>query len=519
MNTTSVILAFACAAGIAAGCGTVRTAGSADFGGPVGTARDIYENLPFKMDKVMDPVIPDRTLSIVDFGGVGDGTTLNTKAFSKAIDALEKHGGGHLEVPAGIWLTGPIRLKDGIDLHVTENAVIVFSSDKSLYPLVKTSFEGLDTYRCESPLSAEGAKNVSVTGKGILDGGGYEWRAVKKSKMTSDEWKRKVACGGVLNAKKDTWYPDETYMKIAEKADMNVPVGLSSMEEWEAAKSFLRPVMISFRSCENVLMRDVHVQNSPCWTIHPLMCRNVVVDNIAVRNPDYAQNSDGIDIESCENVVLTNSSFDVGDDGICIKSGKDEDGRKRAMPCRNLIVDGCNVYHGHGGFVVGSEMSGGVENVKVSNCRFMGTDVGLRFKSRRGRGGVVRNIFIDRIYMTDIVTDALLFDLFYNGTDPAAEFGKSGNGAPAVPVADVTTPEFRDITISNVVCKGAGRAMFFDGLPEMPVRNVSVDGCSISSVKGVELRYCEGVLIRNADIRCSEGEKFVQFETKDTKIE
>ena len=470
------------------------------------------------MDKVAEPVIPDRTVSVADFGGIGDGTTLNTKPFADAVEALEKQGGGHLEVPAGIWFTGPIRLKDNIDLHVTDNAVIVFSSGKNLYPLVKTSFEGLDTYRCESPISAENAKDVSITGGGIIDGGGYAWRAVKKSKMTSTEWKEKVASGGVLNEKKDAWYPDATYAKIAERANMNVPSELNSMDEWEAAKSFLRPVMISFRNCENVLMRGVRVQNSPCWTIHPLLCRNVVIDDIAVRNPDYAQNSDGIDFESCENVVLTNSSFDVGDDGICVKSGKDEDGRRRAKPCRNLIIDGCNVYHGHGGFVVGSEMSGGVENIKVSNCRFIGTDVGLRFKSKRGRGGVVKNIYIDGIYMTDIAADAILFDLFYSGTDPTAESGKAASEAISVPEADVTTPEFRDIFISNVVCRGAARAMYFDGLPEMPIRNISVNDCILSSVKGAELKYCDGVSISNVDIRCTEGDKFVQSDTKNTAI-
>ena len=510
MKNTGLILALTVVAGVAAGCGTSNKAASSASAGKA-TNRDVYENLPFNMDRVADPVIPDRTVSVSDFGGAGNGTTLNTKAFSDAVEFLERRGGGHLVVPAGIWFTGPIRLKDNIDLHVTANAVIVFSSDKNLYPLIRTSFEGLDTYRCESPISAENAKDVSITGSGIIDGGGDAWRAVKKSKMTASEWKEKSASGGVLNEKKDTWYPDSTYMRIAEKANMNVPVGLNSMEEWEAAKSFLRPVMISFRSCENVLMRDVHLQNSPCWSLHPLMCRGVVIDNIAVRNPDYAQNSDGIDIESCENVVLTNSSFDVGDDGICVKSGKDEDGRRRAMPCRNLIVDGCNVYHGHGGFVVGSEMSGGVENVKVSNCRFVGTDVGLRFKSKRGRGGVVKNIYIDGIYMTDIVTDALLFDLFYSGTDPTAEFGKTGNGSASALKADETTPEFRDIFITDVVCKGAARAMYFDGLPEMPIRNISVKDCTISSMKGAELKYCDGVSMSNVDIRCTVGEKFVQI--------
>ena len=385
-----------------------RTASDCEFA-------HLYNNLPFEMPRVTRPEIPDRRVCLTDFGAVGDGVTLNTEAFARAIDALAEQGGGHLDVPAGIWLTGPITLRSNIDLHLTQNAVILFSPDKDLYPIIETSFEGLDTRRCTSPINAYREKNISITGEGVIDGSGDSWRPLKKSKVTSSQWKEKVASGGVLNEKGNTWYPSEDYIRAEQLSDkgLNVPIGEFDDEFWESVRDFLRPVMVSIRECENVLLEGPTFQNSPAWNIHPLMCTNVIVNDIVVRNPAYSQNGDGIDIESCENVILTNSSFDVGDDGICIKSGKDEDGRRRAMPTRNLLIDNCFVYHGHGGFVVGSEMSGGVENIVVSNCRFLGTDVGLRFKSKRGRGGVVRNIFIRDIYMTDIVTEPLLFDLFY----------------------------------------------------------------------------------------------------------
>ena len=176
--------------------------------------------------------------------------------------------------------------------------------------------------------------------------------------------------------------------------------------------------MVSLISCNKVLLDGPVFQNSPAWCIHPLMCENLTVRNIDVRNPWYSQNGDGIDIESCKNSVVYNCTFDVGDDAICIKSGKDQEGRDRGMPTENLIVKNCVVYHGHGGVTVGSEMSGGVKNMHVSGCTFIGTDVGLRFKSNRGRGGVVEKIFISNIDMINIPTNAISFNLYYGGLSP-----------------------------------------------------------------------------------------------------
>lgn len=467
----------------------------------------LYEGLPFNMGRVSRPFIPPRSVNVADFGGKGDGIHSNTQAFADAIENLSNLGGGHLIVPAGVWITGPIELKSNIDLHLKSNAIILFDPSRELYPIITTSFEGLDTWRCESPIHAENAENISITGKGVIDGNGQDWRPVKKSKVTSGQWKALVASGGALNEKGDCWYPSEAYIKAEKMADMNVPPRDLTDEQVAEIKDFLRPVMVSLRNCKNVLLEGCTFQNSPSWNIHPLVCTNVIVKNITVRNPWYAQNGDGIDIESCTDVVLVDSSFDVGDDGICVKSGKDEDGRKRGIPTKGLIVDGCTVYHGHGGFVVGSEMSGGVEDVKVSNCRFLGTDVGLRFKSKRGRGGEVKNIHISNIYMTDIVTETLLFDLFYGGKS-AVEALEDGAAPTSTELfeADETTPSFRDIKISNVVCNGAGRAMYFNGLPEMPVSNVEISDCIIKCTKGIEICWSQDVYLKNVEIHQAVGE-------------
>lgn len=479
----------------------------------------LYENLPFEMGQVSRPVIPNREANLLDFGGNGNGTELNTEAFQNAINWLSDKGGGHLIVPAGIWYTGPIELKSNIDLHVSENAVILFSSERDLYPVIGTSFEGLDTYRCESPIHADGAVNISITGGGVIDGNGQDWRPCKKSKFTSSQWKDILKRDGYLNAEADVWYPSEAYYKAEQMSDMNVPPANLSMEELNEMKDFLRPVMVSLRNCTNVLLEDCSFQNSPAWNIHPLGCSNLIVKNISVRNPWYSQNGDGIDIESCTNTIVVDSSFDVGDDGICVKSGKDEDGRRRGIPTKGLIIDNCTVFHGHGGFVVGSEMSGGVEDVKVGNCRFLGTDVGLRFKSKRGRGGVVKNIHINNIYMTDIVTESLLFDLYYGGKSAVEvmEDGSEVKVVEAMPV-DETTPEFCDIYISDVVCNGARRAMYFNGIPEMPVRNINVKNCTVKSKTGVEINYSKDITFENVTIIPDKGKDIVWSNIENLKI-
>ncbi|MBP3511390.1 MAG: glycoside hydrolase family 28 protein [Prevotella sp.] len=456
--------------------------------------------LPFSMPEVKAPVIPSREVNLKDFGAVGDGRTLCTDAFAKAVDALSAKGGGRLVVPRGVWHTGPIVLKSNINLHLEKGAVILFAADETLYPLIKTSFEGLDTRRCQSPLSANGAENIAITGQGVIDGNGQYWRPLKKAKVTEAQWKTFTESGGVLK-NKNLWFPSEGYAKGDAIADMNVPQGLNSEADWNSVKRFLRPVMVSLVSCRNVLLQGVIFQNSPAWNIHPLMCENIILDDVLVRNPAYAQNGDALDLESCRNALIVNSRFDAGDDGICIKSGKDADGRRRGRPCENVVVDGCTVFAGHGGFVVGSEMSGGVRNILVENCQFLGTDVGLRFKSTRGRGGIVENIFIDGISMNDIKTDAITFNMYYGGKSVSEMLadGDKPNNVDLKPV-DETTPIFRNINIRNVVCNGAGRAMEFNGLPEMPIDGITLENIDIIASSDAEFSNYKNVKKTNVNI-------------------
>jgi polygalacturonase len=462
---------------------------------------DTYANIEFKMPKVNEPRIPKNTVNLKDFGAVNGGYVLNTKAFEDAINALSSKGGGKLIIPPGIWLTGPIILKSKIELHAQTGALIKFSPDKSLYPIIETSFEGLNTWRCISPLYGKNLEDVAFTGNGVWDGSGEVWRQVKKSKLTESQWKKFINSGGVLNESKTSWYPSETFMKASVGADQNVRPDLKTKEEFEAIHDFLRPVLVSIQNSKRVMFDGPVFQNSPAWNLHPLMIEDLIVRNVSVRNPWFSQNGDGLDVESCKNVIVENSSFDVGDDAICIKSGKDKDGRDRGVPCENIIIKNNIVYHGHGGVTVGSEMSGGVKNMHVSNCTFMGTDVGLRFKSNRGRGGVVENIFISDIFMTDIPSQAISFNLYYGGKSIAETLEEGGDKIvnQKMPV-DEKTPQFKNISIKNVTIKGAQQAVFLQGLPEMNLENIEISNLIAKAEKGFTIVDANGIKIHNAKL-------------------
>jgi len=480
----------------------------------------LYKDLPFEMPVLQHPVFPDNQLSVMDFGGIPDGVTLNTDAFARAMDALSRKGGGTLKVPSGVWFTGPIVFKSNINMHLEKGALILFSPDFSLYPLVNTVFEGLDTKRCQSPISGRSLENIAITGEGSINGSGEAWRPLKKEKVTESYWKKVINSGGVVQDGK-YWFPSESSLKGHEISDMNVPRGNLSEAEWLEVKDFLRPVMVSFIECKNVLLEGVLFENSPSWNIHPLMCENIIVNNVLVRNPGYSQNGDGLDLESCVNSIIVNSVFDVGDDAICIKSGKDEDGRRRARPTENVIIDNCKVFQGHGGFVVGSEMSGGVKNISVSNCQFLGTDVGLRFKSRRGRGGLVENIYIRDINMFNIATESFLFDLYYGGKS-AVESLEDGDETPVddkVYKVDETTPSFRNIYVKNLVSRNARRAMFFNGLPEMKIDNINVENVTVSSTYGAEVVESENIKLKNVNITPEKGPALILKNVKNVKVE
>jgi polygalacturonase len=478
-----------------------------------------YLGIEFEMPQIKEPVIPDYTVNIKDFGAVSGGQVLNSEAFANAIDAVSKRGGGKVVIPAGIWLTGPITLKSNLELHAEAGALIIFSTNKDLYPVIETSFEGLDTWRCISPIYGKNIENVAFTGSGIWDGSGDAWRFVKKSKLTDSQWKKLVASGGVLNDKENEWYPSEQFKNAHEFADMNVRTDLKTKEEFEAIRDFLRPVMVSIQNSKRVMFDGPVFQNSPAWCIHPLMVEDLTVRNLTVRNPWYSQNGDGIDVESCKNVIVENCNFDVGDDAICIKSGKDKDGRERGVPCENLIIRNNIVYHGHGGVTVGSEMSGGVRNMHVSNCTFMGTDVGLRFKSNRGRGGVVENIFISDIRMTNIPTHAISFDLYYGGQSVSEmlESGNENSMAKPEPVS-VKTPQFKNISIKNIIVNGALHAVFLQGLPEMNLENIQLSNMILEADYGFTMVDVNGVDLENIELKTKSEKAFEIFNAKNTSF-
>jgi DNA sulfur modification protein DndE len=275
--------------------------------------------------------------------------------------------------------------------------------------------------------------------------------------------------------------------------------------DFDDIRDFLRPNMLSLTRCKQVLLESFTIQNSPAWTIHPLLCEDITVRNVTARNPWYGQNTDALDLESCRNGVVEGCTFDVGDDGICIKSGRDEQGRKRGVPTENFIIRNTKVYHAHGGFVIGSEMSGGARNIFVSNCTFMGTDVGLRFKTARGRGGVVENIFVDGVDMTDIAGEAILFDMYYAAKDPVPLLGEST--APPVMKAEPLnegTPQFRHFRIRNVTCKGATTGILVRGLPEMSIKDISIENAVLESKKGLVCQEAENIRLKNVTLLSTE---------------
>jgi len=447
------------------------------------------------------PIFKADTFNIVKYGAVNDGLRLNTKSINSAIDACSKNGGGVVLVPAGLWSTGPIELRSNVNLHLQSDAVLSFTRDKAQYKLIEANWEGLTAVRNQSPISGTGLQNIAITGKGIVDGNGDAWRMVKREKLTASQWEKLVASGGMVDKNGKIWYPSASSLKGSQIKNAGAISPGKTAKDYEDVKDFLRPNLLVLTKSKNVLLEGVTFQNSPAWNIHPIMCENVTISNIMVRNPWYGQNGDGLDLESCKNVVLENSVFDVGDDAICIKSGRDEQGRKRGMPTENVLVKNCTVYHAHGGFVVGSEMSGGAKNLFVTDCTFIGTDIGLRFKTTRGRGGVVEKVYIRNIAMKDIPGDAILFDMYYGAKSPV--FLKDGGGeAPKEALLPVNegTPQFKDIHVNNLVCDGAERGVFVRGLPEMNIQDIYLENITIQAEKGIQTQDAKGIHFKNVNL-------------------
>jgi len=399
--------------------------------------------VPFKMSQIIRPSFPDRTIDIRDYGAVGDGVTLNTKAFAKAIAACAKKGGGRVLVPAGIWLSGPIHLKSKINLHVQKGAELRFSDKFSDYlPVVFTRWEGLECYNYSPLIYAKDCKNIAITGSGKLNGQGQKWWNWKAIQKPGAIRLYNMACDGVAVKKR--------------------VLGTE--------KDALRPAFIEAVNCKNFLVEGITIGSGPMWTLHPLYCDNVLIRKVNIITRGV--NNDGLIIDSTRNVLIEDCYFDTGDDCVVLKSGLNEDGWRVGRPTEKVVVRHCKTKEGHGGVTIGSEMSGDVRDIFVHDCEFNGTNNGIRVKSMRGRGAVVENLWVQNIKMGRISRAALTFNTFYTQS--------------TLKPSTKTPPVFRNIHLKNITCEYAMRAAKIIGLPEQPLENFTLENVSIASRWGLE---------------------------------
>ena len=440
--------------------------------------------------KVELPQISKHSVSVEEYGAKSGIHARNTKEFNEAIENVSRKGGGKVIIPEGIWYTGPIQLRSHVELHLKRGAYVVFQYNKEEYPLIKTNYEGNDRIRATSPIYAYDEEDIAITGDGIIDGQGELWRPVKKMKLTETQW-NKLTQTGVTEG--GMWYPSQSSYDGMHHQDIK-PDEENALERAENYYDFYRPVMVSLIRCRRVLIDGVTLINSPAWNLHPLFCEHVTINKVTIRNPWFASNGDGLDLESCRYVNIFDTTFDVGDDAICLKAGKNGAARKIQFPTEYVTIKGCTVYHGHGGFVVGSEMSRGVRNVVVENCTFIGTDIGIRFKSTLGRGGVVENIQLSNIRMTNIVQEAILFSMRYSGAMDSSRLKQD----------DI--PEFKNIELDNITCDGAAAAFSVYGLEQLPIHDITIRDSVLRANSGVCHEYAETICFNNVSISVGAGE-------------
>jgi polygalacturonase len=467
------------------------------------SAQYSWDHLP----TITQPSFKEDTFNITKYGAVADGITLNTESINAAINDCSNKGGGVVVIPQGLWMTGPIVFKSNVNLHISNGALLQFTDDKSKYALIVGDYEGHASPRNQSPISGTDLTNIAITGEGIIDGHGEAWRAISKDRLTESDWDQLVASGGVVSSNGKTWYPSNSYIEGNESKTSIYILPGKTINDYASMKDFFRPNLVVFKNCKKVLLEGATFKNSPAWCLHMLLCEELTVRNVHVRNEWNAQNGDAIDVESCKDVLIEGSMFDAGDDGICVKSGRDKDGRDRGKPTENMIVRNNIVYRAHGGFVIGSEMSGGAKNIFVSDCTFIGTDIGLRFKTTRGRGGVVEKIYIKNITMKDILKEAILFDMYY-------QVKADENGT--TPTADETTPQFKDFHVSNIVCDGASKAMMIRGLPEMSIKDIHLENIIIKADKGIELIRANNISLKNVTVLSKDTDPVVLVDNSNT---
>ncbi|MDB5455267.1 MAG: glycoside hydrolase family 28 protein [Caulobacter sp.] len=393
------------------------------------------------------PVFPSRVFNIVAAGAVADDVDQTTAAFARAIQQCAEAGGGRVLVPPGRWLTGAIRLRTGVELHLAQGATLVFSTDPARYPIVATRWEGVELMNYSPLIFADGERDVAITGRGVLDGQGAAWWSWSSAPRFG--WRP-----GLPNQR-------EARNALFRMAEQGVPVARRVFGDGHS----LRPMMLQFQNCANVLVEGVTLRDSPCWTIHPVLSRNVIVRDVTVIG--HGPNTDGCDPESVDGMLIERCTFDTGDDCIAIKSGRNADGRRLARPTRNILIQDCLMKDGHGGVVIGSEVSGGVRDIFIRRCRMDSPNLwyALRFKNNAMRGGVVENIHCRDVQVGRLARAAITCDFNY-------EEGARG----------AFTPVLRNLTVERMSAQATVQVLDSQGLPTAPVRDIVLRDCQFDGV-------------------------------------
>lgn len=426
-------------------------------------------------------------------GADATGKVKATAIINKAVEDASKEGGGTIYFPAGEYLTASIELKSNITIDIESGAVIRFTDDFEDYlPMVQVRWEGVTMHSFRPLFYAHDASNLTIRGRGTIDGQGQKWWA---------EHSRIVRDIRANNGKNSSLTPMQQAWDAANPDGVPVePYYAASIE-----RKFFRPPFIQFFQCSDIHIEGIRIVNSPFWTINPELCDNLTVRGVTIDNP-LSPNTDGINPSSCSNVHISDCHISVGDDCITIKSGRDADGRNWGKPCENITITNCTMLAGHGGVVIGSEMSGGVRKVAISNCVFYGTDAGIRLKASRGRGGIVEEIRVDNIIMNDIQRNAFIFDLYYD------------RSLPQEPVSE-RTPIFRNIHIANVTGSNIRKVGYIAGLEEMSVSEISFSNINLVAQEGFTASRGENIQFHNVDFAVAKGPSIAMTDCRDVVLD
>ena len=419
-----------------------------------------------------------KTYNLQELGADVTGTNKCSELINKTIEKAFAEGGGTLYFPAGIYLTGPIYMKSNITLDIESGATIRFSDDFEDYmPFIKVRWEGIFMNSFAPLINAQNAENLTITGRGTLDGQGQKW------------WRFHNSTAVQIRDQGEVKEPAD-FQRIWDES--NKDVVFSEYYQNTMKRKFFRPPFVQFLECKNIRIDGVTLINSPFWTINPEGCDNLLIHGVTITNPPGGPNTDGINPSSCKNVRISNCFISVGDDCITIKSGRDADGRNYGKPCENITITNCVMLSGHGGVVIGSEMSGGVKKLTIANCVFHGTNAGIRLKAARGRGGVVEEIRVDNIVMNNIQGNAFIFDLFYD------------RGTKVEPVSE-RTPIFRNIHLSNITGNNVRRIGYITGIEEMPIEEISFSNINMVAETGFTAQTAKNIQFHNVDFAVAKG--------------